>query len=106
MRARRKEHSASRISLDYSRCETPIAAYDERARKNGYKHKMRRIGLLKCLADVKRRKGELRARRGESQIMDWSPDFGLLLEGLRWGEIKWSIYGPESPYISGLLKSG
>ena len=35
MRARRKQHSASRISLDYSRCETPIAAYDERARTSG-----------------------------------------------------------------------
>ena len=47
MRARREQHSASRISLDYSRCETPIAAYDERARKNGYERKMRRIGLLR-----------------------------------------------------------
>ena len=40
--------------IDYSRCETPIAAYDERARKNGYEHKMRRIEFVISFADVAR----------------------------------------------------
>ena len=38
-----------------------LAPHDERARKNGYEHKMRRIGLVKRLSDVARRKVELRA---------------------------------------------
>ena len=37
-----------------------LAAHDERARKNGYEHKMRRIELVKRLADVLPRKVELR----------------------------------------------
>ena len=54
MRARRRQHSASRISLDYSRCETPSAAYDERACHNGWYHKMQRIELVKCEVDLER----------------------------------------------------
>ena len=29
-----------------------LAAHDERARKHGYEHKMRRIELAECFADV------------------------------------------------------
>ena len=51
-----KHQSASRISLGNirARCETPIAAYDERARHNGQHHKMWRIGLAESVVDLKR----------------------------------------------------
>ena len=38
-----------------------LAAHDERARKNGYKHKMRRIELVNILFNVARREFEMRA---------------------------------------------
>ena len=51
-----------------------VVVTDERERKNGYEHKMRRIELTKSFADVIALKGQLRAalrREASSQEAMW-----------------------------------